>query len=187
MKEKIELYKALSDFQNEVGSFIKNTEGYGYKYTTLPEIWDTITPLLKKHGLMVYQESETSIEFIGVSTVLVHLKTGERLKSTLVMPIDDLKGMNKYQSAGSAITYARRYDLSNLLGLQSEKDTDASSGSKPKPKTPKINDKTIGLSGTKFDGGVKFLKDGGDIKTLKEKFKYVISEDVEKALLKASK
>jgi hypothetical protein len=45
------LFKALSDFQNEVPIIHKGTQGYGYSYSDLPTIFPVINPLLKKHGL----------------------------------------------------------------------------------------------------------------------------------------
>jgi hypothetical protein len=36
-----------------------------------------------------------------------------------------LKGMNEFQVYGSAITYFRRYAISSLLGIVTDKDTDA--------------------------------------------------------------
>ncbi len=54
-----------------------------------------------------------------------------------------LKGMNDYQSFGSGVTYFRRYCLSSILGLVTDKDTDAS-GEQIKPKKPKIeNDRLM--------------------------------------------
>jgi len=44
--------------------------------------------------------------------------------------------MNVYQSFGSGVTYYRRYALSSLLGIVTDKDTDAAGEqvSSPKPK-----------------------------------------------------
>jgi hypothetical protein len=38
------------------------------------------------------------------------------------------EGMNKAQAIGSLITYFRRYSLSSMLGIITDKDTDATSG-----------------------------------------------------------
>jgi hypothetical protein len=191
MKDKLNVIKALAAFQSECPPFIKNTEGYGYKYSTLPEIWSTITPLLRKQGLMVTQFNNVNDETIGVTTILTHIETGESLTSTFTTTLVELKGMNLYQSAGSAITYARRYDLSTLLGLQSEKDDDGGSG-KPTSKVykkqqskavPKQSTKpTLPESGEKFDKAVEYLKSGNTIDDLKKY--YSVSKAVEEKLTK---
>jgi len=171
-----ELIKALADFQSECPPFIKNIDGFKYKYTALPEIIKEITPLLRTHGLMVYQQSVTREDYIGVRTVLNHIETGQELISELVMPLSELNGMNLYQSAGSAITYIRRYDLSNLLGLLSEKDDDGGSGKTAKRipvktvATPEPKKTQIVLTPThaKWADAVKYVKNGGKIEDVKK-------------------
>ena len=119
-----ELLKALSDFQEECPPFVKDTEGYGYKYVQLPDIMKVITPLLRKHGLILIQRNGNKEDMVGVETTLMHMTTEKAIASSLYMPLTELAKMNLYQVAGSAITYIRRYDISTLLGLQSEKDAD---------------------------------------------------------------
>jgi hypothetical protein len=46
-----------------------------------------------------------------------------------------LKGMNEFQVYGSQLTYFRRYALSSILGIVTDKDTDASGEQVKKPKT----------------------------------------------------
>jgi hypothetical protein len=53
--------------------------------------------------------------------------------------------MNSYQSFGSGCTYFRRYCLSSICGLVTDKDTDASGEQvKDEPKKPSIDDKRLG-------------------------------------------
>lgn len=184
-----ELLKSLSDFQAECPPFVKNIQGYGYTYTGLPELVQTVYPLLKKHGLVLVQKNAFTDDKVGVESTVYHIETGESLTSSLLMPIAELKGMNVYQSAGSAITYIRRYDMSTLLGLQSEKDTDATSGKQPtKKKTPakKTPPKKVKVEiGTdKFNILVKWLNGGGDIQKIKDK--YDVSDEVIEELKKQS-
>lgn len=138
------IYKALASFQQEVPVIIKETEGYGYNYADLPAVFEVINPLLQKHGLGFYQAVEGS----QMKTVVFHIDSGESIQSITDMPFDSLiyetverydkydkttktvsvikgfEGMNKAQAIGSLITYFRRYTLSALLGLVTDKDTD---------------------------------------------------------------
>lgn len=117
------LYKALADFQQEVPVILKETTGYGYQYADLPAIFATINPLLKKNGLGFYQAVNDNV----LKTVVFHVSTGECIESDTSIPQGVvLKGMNDFQVLGSAITYLRRYALSSMLGLVTDKDTDAS-------------------------------------------------------------
>lgn len=144
------LYKALASFQQECPVILKDTSGYGYKYADLPAIFEVINPLLKKNGLGFAQ----LIDGNKLKTILFHIESGEILVSETDMPFDSLtyeesikidkdgnqyktfilrgfEGMNKAQAIGSLITYFRRYSLSSLLGLITDKDTDASQPSQP--------------------------------------------------------
>ena len=118
-----ELYKALASFQQEVPVIHKGTTGYGYTYADLPAILEKVNPLLKKHGLGFYQ----SITGTSLKTVVFHVESGQEITSFADIPQDvKLASMNAFQVMGSAITYLRRYSLSAMLGLVTEKDTDAS-------------------------------------------------------------
>jgi threonine dehydrogenase-like Zn-dependent dehydrogenase len=117
------LFKALADFQQEVPVIHKATQGYGYTYADLPKILEVINPLLKKHGLGFTQ----LINGTQIATCLFHIESAETIESKIDIPQGViLKGMNEFQVLGSAITYLRRYALSSMLGLVTDKDTDAS-------------------------------------------------------------
>lgn len=124
------LFKAIADFQQEVPVIHKDTQGYGYSYADLPAIFEVINPLLKKHNLGFVQP----IEGQNIKTIVFHTETGETIESLIAIPENvQLKGMNDFQVLGSAITYLRRYAISSILGLITDKDTDAS-GEQVKPK-----------------------------------------------------
>ena len=119
----MKIYKALSEFQNEVPVIHKGTQGYGYSYADLPAIFEVINPLLKKYNLGFTQP----IMGDTIKTIIFHTESGETIESLTEIPKGvTLKGMNDYQVLGSAITYLRRYALSSILGLVTDKDTDAS-------------------------------------------------------------
>lgn len=126
-----EIYKALASFQDEVPVIHKGTEGYGYSYASLNSIFEVIKPLLKVHGLMFSQLLEG--EFL--KTTLVHLESGETIESLVLIDSSvSLAKMNKYQVYGSAITYFRRYSLTCMLGLITDKDIDG--GGEPEKAKP---------------------------------------------------
>lgn len=130
------LFKALADFQQEVPVIHKGTQGYGYSYADLPKIFEVINPLLKKHGLGFTQ----LIEEQSIITVLFHVESGERLDSKTTIPLVQLKGMNDYQSFGSGVSYFRRYCLSSILGIVTDKDIDAAGEQvKKEVKKPKLD------------------------------------------------
>ena len=115
------LFKALADFQNEVPTIHEETKGFNYTYSNLNSIFKVIKPLLKKHGLAFYQ----ILDGRNLVTTIFHVESGEQIQGSSEIPQVSLKGMNDYQTLGSGITYLRRYSLSTMLGLITDKDVDA--------------------------------------------------------------
>jgi hypothetical protein len=116
------LLKALAGFQQEVPTIHKSTAGCGYSYAELSTILEKINPLMQKHGLGFTQLLLED----KIKTIVFHFESGEQLESLVTIPKVGLKGMNDYQAFGSGVTYYRRYCISTMLGLVTDKDTDAS-------------------------------------------------------------
>ena len=133
------LLKSLAAFQQEVKVIHKATQGYGYSYADLPKIFEEINPLLQKHGLGFTQLINTKEGVNYLATVVFHVESGEQIESNCMIPYVQLKGMNDFQSFGSGVTYFRRYCLSSMLGLVTDKDTDGSGEQVKTKKKPKID------------------------------------------------
>jgi len=129
------LFKALADFQNEVPTIHEETKGFNYTYSNLNSIFKIIKPLLKKHDLGFYQ----ILDGRNLVTTIFHIKSGEQIQGSAEIPQVSLKGMNDYQTLGSGVTYLRRYSLSTMLGLITDKDVDAC-GVQEAKKKEKITD-----------------------------------------------
>ena len=134
------LLKSLASFQQEVKVIHKGTQGYGYSYADLPKIFEEINPLLQKHGLGFTQLINSQDGLNYLKTILFHVESGECIDSLTLIPYVQLKGMNDFQSFGSGVTYFRRYCLSTILGIVTDKDTDAS-GEQEKPKKETLDNK----------------------------------------------
>jgi hypothetical protein len=113
--------KSLGAFQQECPIIHKDTQGHKYTYADLPKIYSVINPLLAKHGLVVTQPLVNGC----IQTILFHIDSEEMLDSMTPIPQVALGSMNEYQAFGSGVTYYRRYALSSMLGLVTDKDTDA--------------------------------------------------------------
>lgn len=139
------LFKALANFQQDVPVIHKGTDGYGYSYADLPAIFEKINPLLKKHGLGFTQLINTHDEKHYLITIIFHIESGESIESKTLIPQVQLAKMNDYQSFGSGVTYFRRYAISAMLALVTDKDTDASGEqikkTKVEPTKPTIDNK----------------------------------------------
>ena len=150
------LFKSLAEFQQEVPTIHKATQGYGYTYADLPKIFEVINPLLKKHGLGFTQ----LIHGTDLITIIFHVESGETLESKTSIPQNvALKGMNDFQVLGSAITYLRRYALSSALGLVTDKDTDA--GGEQVKTEAKNETKKVAIDDKRLAKAIKAISDGG--------------------------
>ena len=123
--------------QKEIKDISKDSTGYGYKYTSFDKLVQYLRPLLSKHGISFIQMPVGDKYQVGLQTVYMHSDSGEWITNVIKSPIVESKGMNTYQSIGSAITYFRRYSLSSFVGIASEEDADAS----PNNQNPKDSDK----------------------------------------------
>lgn len=132
------LMKALGEFQQECPVIHKDTQGHKYTYADLPKIYSVINPILKKHGLVVSQPLQDG----AIKTILYHIESEEFLESSTPIPYVQLGSMNDYQAYGSGVTYFRRYALSSMLGLVTDKDTDAT-GEQISPKGTPITPKNF--------------------------------------------
>lgn len=120
-----ELATALAKFQGEIKnpSNTATNPFFKSKYSPLDTVLNTVRPILSKHGLSIIQAPSGDGESIIVTTTLLH-SSGEWMEfPNLVLKADKATA----QGAGSAITYARRYALSAILGISSEDDDDGNS------------------------------------------------------------
>lgn len=118
-----ELAGALAEAQAELSPAVKNAQNPHLKnrYADIAAVYEAIRETLPKHGLAVSQMVLPHDSKARVRTLLMH-KSGQWIASECLMPID---GRGGPQGMGSAITYARRYSLSAIVGVVSEDDDDA--------------------------------------------------------------
>ena len=92
-------------------------------YATLGSVMESCRQALLDAGVWVTQypvpvEGSETLSAVGLVTKLVHAESGEWQSSLLVMPV----AKNDPQGFGSALTYARRYALSAMVGIVTEDD-----------------------------------------------------------------
>lgn len=126
-----ELATALSMAQSEITGAVKDAENPFFKssYADLLSVWDAARVPLTKHGLCVVQTTDVATPSgdIDLVTTLAH-KSGQWISGRLpIMPVK-----KDPQGIGSAITYARRYALSAIVGI-AQMDDDGEAASKRPP------------------------------------------------------
>lgn len=121
-----ELAKALAAAQQELSPAPKNAKnpGLGNKYADLQSCISTLQAVLPKNGLAFTQTILPAGEnMVSVATMLMHT-SGQWVRGICTLPTVGNRGVNAAQAAGSAITYARRYGLSAIVGLVADDDDD---------------------------------------------------------------
>lgn len=126
---------ALAKCQSEFPTIVKDKTAtvemraggkYTYRYANLASIFEAVLKILAKNELAVIQTTEFEHGQLWLRTRLAHA-SGEWLEGTWPM-----KTFERPQDQGSALTYARRYTISALLGIATDEDDDGAAASRKK-------------------------------------------------------
>lgn len=133
-------YEKLSLIQSNLEAIKGRWNKFGeYNYRSAEDILAALKPFLKEHSLFINLQDE--IVLVGERYYIratATLSDGAATQSSSAFAREplDKKGMDASQITGSASSYARKYALSGLLGLDDEEDADATnSEGKETPKT----------------------------------------------------
>lgn len=143
-KEFTNVAKALLAAQKEMGHAVKDSKNPFFKsnYADLNSVLDASKDVLNKHGITILQPHASNEGNEYVETVLLH-ESGEWLASTTKI---EVAKQNDPQALGSAITYARRYGLSSMLGMGAEDDDAEGAMARNKKADYKAVAKTVATS-----------------------------------------
>jgi len=129
-----EIASALNKVQSEIKPAIKDSDNpyFKSKYADLSAVWESCRVSLCKNGLSVTQTvdwSEVAGNTVSVLTTMLMHSSGQWISGSQILnPVK-----NDPQGIGSAITYARRYGLSAIIGIVSDEDDDGNAASEVKP------------------------------------------------------
>jgi len=131
-QENKEIARALFNVQRKL-SFVPRDAKNSFTnstYATLKSVMDTCRDVLAENGIWLcqYPVPVDTANSIGLVTKLTHVESGQWQSSLAVVPLPkaDPQGM------GSAITYARRYALTAMLGMITEDDDGEAAKAAPK-------------------------------------------------------
>jgi hypothetical protein len=134
------LAAALAIAQGQIKTASKDAEGNYSKYSSLDAIWDACRQPLAENGLSIVQIPSTGENELVMETTLYH-SSGEWISGSISLPLISGR-MNEHQALGTAITYARRYSLSSMVGIASGDDDDGEAHGKPQDNIPQTATKT---------------------------------------------
>lgn len=121
-----EIFGAFSKFRAQVKQPSKNANNpyFNANYVTLEGVMQSVDAALPGTGLAYCQQVENCDDGVSVSTLITH-SSGEWM---LVGPLTLTPTKRDPQGQGSAITYAKRYQLASAFGISSDIDDDGNAG-----------------------------------------------------------
>ncbi len=159
---------ALLAVQREIEPVVKDASNPIQKnrYATLGAITDYVRPVLARHNLSIiqsvaderYSPANGTLMAFSVETILLH-ESGEWVRNRVVVAVAEIgkeERRTTAQTAGSSITYGRRYGLSAILALTTDEDDDGNGGSRQRKAARK---QSRGLVGEANDSGATSVKD----------------------------
>ena len=144
------LNEALIEFKKNAPKLINTKPAHNYSYLPLEMTLDQLNPVLLEYGLFVSQPFGISEQ--GQPTVITILRhvSGEEIKGEIplfIPMLPETTPQHKQMFAwGGAITYARRYSLKSILGLECDNDDPETEDKKPQQKHSFSSNKKTGIS-----------------------------------------
>ena len=172
------VHTKLMEVQRKLKVNKNKTNAFGkYQYRNLEDIFQAVKPLLSDNGLTL--TIEDNIDHIGdrfyirATATITCIETGEKAQATaFAREPAEKKGMDASQITGTASSYARKYCLNGLLGLDDNKDADEY--------TPEENRKTIKQGSETWERAVSAFVRDGHLNAVKKRFS--LSADDEAAI-----
>jgi hypothetical protein len=120
------IHKKLLEFQKQAITIVKDAENphFRSRYSSLNEVLDKVKGPLNELGIVIVQTPTVD----GLTTTLIDTDDGSKVESHV-----PFVGATDMQKLGGAITYARRYSLIALLGLEDEDDDGNLVSQPPRP------------------------------------------------------
>lgn len=184
----LNLNEKLSLIQKEFKANKSKFNSFGkYNFRSAEDILEALKPFNEKYEVS-FVISERLINVgcdlpIMESTATILDNNGvNEIKATALVGVDLLqKGMQVPQQFGSASSYAKKYALGNLLLIDDTQDADATNKHDKEVKTEE-DLKWLNKNTPEFNKAIEYLKNGGNIATIENKYK--LAKAVKDELLK---
>jgi hypothetical protein len=184
----LNLNQKLSLIQKEFKANKSKFNSFGkYNFRSAEDILEALKPYNEKYEVL-FVISERLINVgcdlpIMESTATILDNNGvNEIKATALVGVDLLqKGMQVPQQFGSASSYAKKYALGNLLLIDDTQDADATNKHDKEVKAEEEL-KWLNKNTPEFNKAIEYLKNGGNIATIENKYK--LAKAVKDELLK---
>ena len=158
----------LSKIQTRFKSKKSRFNSFGkYYFRSAEDILEATKPFIKELGVTIVINEELVDSSVIRSTATI-TDGKETINATAVVGVDlDQKGMQMPQRFGAASSYAKKYALGNLFLIDDTQDSDATNN----------HGKT--LKAAEFDRAKSYIKGGGKIDAIKQKYQLTSAQEAE--------
>lgn len=186
----LNLNQKLSLIQKEFKANKSKFNSFGkYNFRSAEDILEALKPFNEKYQVsfviterMIRMQDQNIIPMMQ-STATIYDNNGvNEISATAIVGVDlNQKGMQVPQQFGSASSYAKKYALGNLLLIDDTQDADATNKHDKEVKAEE-DLKWLNKNTPEFNKAIEYLKNGGNIATIENKYK--LAKVVKDELLK---
>ena len=153
------IYEKLMNIQKELKAPKGQYNSFGkYKYRSCEDILESVKPLLEKYKVTIILtdklEQIGERYYIRAKAILIDTETNNSIENTAYAREEETKkGMDGSQITGASSSYARKYALNGLFGIDDNKDSDTTNiQSKEEKEDKKASPKQIELIQKYYQG-----------------------------------
>jgi hypothetical protein len=182
----LNLNEKLSLIQKEFKANKSKFNSFGkYNFRSAEDILEALKPFNEKYQVsFVIREDIINVNppIINSSACILDNNGVNEIIATAIVGVDlQQKGMQVPQQFGSASSYAKKYALGNLLLIDDTQDADATNKHDKEVKAEE-DLKWLNKNTPEFNKAIEYLKNGGNIATIENKYK--LAKAVKDELLK---
>jgi hypothetical protein len=186
----LNLNQKLSLIQKEFKANKSKFNSFGkYNFRSAEDILEALKPYNEKYQVsfiiteeLIGYDSQNPI-LLSKATILDNNGVNELFATSIVGVDLQQKGMQVPQQFGSASSYGKKYALGNLLLIDDTQDADATNNHGKEVKTTTEEElKWLNKNTPEFNKAIEYLKNGGNIATIENKYK--LAKAVKEELLK---
>lgn len=185
----LNLNQKLSLIQKEFKANKSKFNSFGkYNFRSAEDILEALKPFNEKYNVsFVIREDiiNTNPPIILSNACILDNNGINEIIATAIVGVDlNQKGMQVPQQYGSASSYGKKYALGNLLLIDDTQDADATNkhDNQSKEVTTEVELKWLNKNTPEFNKAIEYLKAGGSIATIENKYK--LAKTVKDELLK---
>jgi hypothetical protein len=186
----LNLNQKLSLIQKEFKANKSKFNSFGkYNFRSAEDILEALKPFNEKYevSFIISERLVTGYQFPCIESRAIILDNNgiNEIQSTAIVGVDmDMKGTQTPQKFGAASSYAKKYALGNLLLIDDTQDADATNkhDKEVKQDITETELKWLNKNTPEFNKAIEYLKNGGNIATIENKYK--LAKAVKDELLK---